>query len=186
MSSEEFQANTAIDIWIEHLGHLRADTDRLAAFSLTPEAAANLMRELVHGFRRIGIAEDMKSMLKAIDYGLTVDKQAPPAAIVCAETINRFVYALGAEKMPEKDRPTIEMADGTTRMVFAPQEASDTADDLPQEQRAAAELYWTDWVYTLEALCVGNARDGDAGEINVEQNMAIGRVVGGLEAAEAA
>jgi hypothetical protein len=186
MTSEEFQANTAIDIWIEHLTQFREDTDRLAAFSMTPEAAADLVRELVHGFRRVEIAEDMKSLLKAIDYGLTVDKQAPPAAIVCAETINSFVYTLGAEKMPEKDRPSIALQDGTTRPVFAPHPASDSAFDLPQEQRAAAVEYWTDWVYTLEALFIGNAKDGETGEINIEQNIAIGRVVGGLESAEAA
>ncbi len=186
MTSEEFQANTAIDIWIEHLSQFREDTDRLAAFSLTPETAADLTRELVHGFRRIDIVKDMKNMLKSIDYGLTVDKQAPPAAIVCAETINRFVYTLGAERMSDKDRPEIQLNDGVTRKAFDARVASDTAFDLPQDQRAAAEDYWTDWVYTLEALFVGNAKDGDAGEINIEQNMAIGRVVGGLEGAEAA
>ncbi len=186
MTSEEFQANTAIDIWIEHLSQLREDTDRLSALSMTPEAAAELVRELVHGFRRIEIAEDIKSLLKSIDYGLTVDKQAPPAAIVCAEAINRFVFTLGAEKMSDKDRPVIDLGGGSTRKAFAPHTTSDTASDLPQEQRAATEAYWTDWVYTLEALFVGNAKDGDTGEINIEQNMAIGRVVGGLEGAEAA
>lgn len=186
MTSEEFQANTAIDIWIEHLTQFREDTDRLAAFSMTPETAANLTRELVHGFRRVNIANDMKVMLKSIDYGLTVDKQAPPAAIVCAETINRFVYTLGAERMSDKDRPDVALNDGASRKAFAQRDASDTAFDLPQDQRAAAEEFWTDWVYTLEALFVGNAKDGDAGEINIEQNMAIGRVVGGLEGAEAA
>lgn len=186
MTSEDFQANTAIDIWIEHLTQFREDADRLAAFSMTPETAANLTRELVHGFRRVDIVKDMKVMLKSIDYGLTVDKQAPPAAIVCAETINRFVYTLGAERMSDKDRPDVALGDGATRKAFDVRSASDTAFDLPQDQRAAAEEYWTDWVYTLEALFVGNAKDGDAGEINIEQNMAIGRVVGGLEGAEAA
>lgn len=186
MTSEDFQANTAIDIWIEHLTQFRQDADRLAAFRITPEAAADLTRELVHGFRRIDVVQDMKSLLKAIDYGLTVDKQAPPAAIVCAETINKFVYSLGAGKMSDKERPSIEMQDGTTRQVFVGHSASDTAFDLPQEQRAAAVEFWTDWVYTLEALLVGNAKDGDAGEINIEQNMAIGRVVGALDGQAAA
>lgn len=186
MTSEEFQANTAIDIWIEHLSALREDVDRLAAFSMNSEAAADLMRELVHGFRRTHVVEDMKALLKAIDYGLTVDKQAPPAAIVCAETINQFVFTLGAERLPDKDRPVIELPDGSTRLAFGARAASDTAFDLPQEQRAAAEDTWTDWVYMLEALFVGNAKDGDAGEINIEQNVAIGRVVGALETDRAA
>ncbi|MEM1076510.1 MAG: putative virulence factor [Pseudomonadota bacterium] len=181
MTSEEFQATTAIDIWLEHLGAFRTDSDRLSVFSLTEDAAANLVRELVHGFRRISVSEDMTALLKSIDYGLTVDKQAPPAAIVCAETINRFIYALGAEKMVEKDLPVIEAHDGTTRTAFSTRATSDSAFDLPQDQRATAEETWTDWVYMLEALCIGNAKDGDAGEINIEQNLAIGRIVQGLE-----
>lgn len=186
MTSEEFQANTAIDIWIEHLTQLREDADRLAALDLTPEAAADLVRELVHGFRRVRICDDMKSLLKAIDYGLTVDKQAPPAAIVCAEAINTFVYNLGAEKLDDASRPVVETAEGETHMAFAPRVHSDTAFDLPATQRAATEAFWTDWVYMLEALLVGNAKDGDAGDINIEQNIAIGKIVGALESNSAA
>ena len=181
MTSEDFQANTSIDIWIEHLTQLREDPDRLTAFDLTPEAAADLVRELVHGFRRVGISDDMNSLLKAIDYGLTVDKQAPPAAIVCAEAINTFVHSLGAEKLDAASRPVIETPDGETRAAFAPRSHSDTAFDLPETQRAATEAFWTDWVYMLEALLIGNAKDGDAGDINIEQNIAIGKVVGALE-----
>jgi hypothetical protein len=186
MTSEEFQAYTAIDIWIEQLSQLREDVDRLQAFSLTEDTAADLMRELVHGFRRTVVAEDMKALLKTIDYGLTVDKQAPPAAIVCAEAINDFVFSLGARRLDEADRPVIEMPDGKTRRAFDPRPASDTAFNLPARQRPSAEEFWTDWVYMLEALFVGNAKDGDAGEINIEQNLAIGRVIGGLDGERAA
>lgn len=181
MTSEEFQANTAIDIWIDHLTQLREDPDRLTAFDLTPEAAADLVRELVHGFRRVGISDDMIDHLKAIDYGLTVDKQAPPAAIVCAEAINSFVHSLGVEKLDDASRPVIEMTDGETLKAFAPHAHSDTAFDLPETQRAATEEFWTDWVYMLETLLIGNAKDTDAGDINIEQNIAIGKVVGALE-----
>ena len=186
MTSEEFQANMAIDIWIEQLSQLREDVERLQAFSLTEETAADLMRELVHGFRRTDVAEDMKALLKTMDYGLTVDKQAPPAAIVCAETINDFVFSLGAHRLDAADRPLIEMSDGTTRRAFDPHPTSDTAFDLPAKQRPAAEEFWTDWVYMLETLFVANAKDGDAGQINIEQNMAIGRVIGGLDGERAA
>ncbi len=181
MTSENFQANMAVDIWIEHLSQLREDVERLSAFSLTPEAAADLMRELVHGFRRIAVSDDMKGLLKSIDYGLTVDKQAPPAAIVCAEAINSFIYTLGAEKLETAARPVIDGPDGERRVVFEPRAYSDTAFDLPETQRAATEAFWTDWVYMLETLLVENAKDGDAGSINIEQNIAIGKVVGALE-----
>ena len=180
MSSEDFQAHMAIDLWIEHLDGLRADDDRLSTLSLTPDAAAELTRELVHGFWRTEVAGEMKSLLRSIDYGLTVDKQAPPAAIVCAETINAFVYSLGASRMPEAERPLVENGEGATRRAFAPRTASDTAFDLPTQQRRAAEEHWTDWVFMLEALFVANAKDTEAGTVNIEQNLALGRVVKGL------
>lgn len=186
MSSEDFQAHMAIDIWIEHLGGLRSDDERLSALSLSAEAAADLVRELVHGFWRTEVASDMKSLLRSIDYGLTVDKQAPPAAIVCAETINDFVYSLGANRIPEAERPRIDLGDGLERRAFAPRAASDTALDLPAQQRPAAEDHWTDWVYMLEALFVGNAKDTETGAVNIEQNIALGRVVQGLSRGEAA
>jgi hypothetical protein len=180
MTSEAFQANTAIDIWIEHMMQLRANPERLAAFHFTADAAADLMRELVHGFQRTAVAEDMKSLLKSIDYGMTVDKQAPPASIVCAETINSFVFDLGAGKLPASERPVIKLSDGTSRVAFQERDGSDTAFDLPEVQRAVTEDYWTDWVYMLEALLIGNAKDGETGAINTEQNIAMGRIVDAL------
>jgi hypothetical protein len=180
MTSEAFQANTAIDIWIEHMMQLRANPERLAAFHFTADAAADLMRELVHGFQRTAVAEDMKSLLKSIDYGMTVDKQAPPASIVCAETINSFVFDLGAGKLPASERPVIKLSDGTSRVAFEERDGSDTAFDLPEVQRAVTEDYWTDWVYMLEALLIGNAKDGETGAINTEQNIAMGRIVDAL------
>ena len=71
-------------------------------------------------------------------------------------------------------------------MAVAPRVHSETAFDLPATQRAATEAFWTDWVYMLEALLVVNAKDGDAGDINIEQNIAIGKIVGALESNSAA
>ncbi|MEM1351869.1 MAG: virulence factor SrfC family protein, partial [Pseudomonadota bacterium] len=181
MTSEMFQANTAADIWIERLAQFREDPERLGAFSLSQEAVADLVRELVQGFQRLGLGTDMQTVLKSIDYGMTVDKQAPAAALVCAETINAFVNTLGAEQTPLASRPEIAQADGTTRRAFTQRPASDTTADLPVEQRAVYEEHWTDWVYMLEALFTENAKDSAGGATNVEQNTALGEVVLALE-----
>lgn len=182
MTPEAFQATTAVDVWIESLNLLRDDEERLAAFQLEPENATDLVNEMIHGFRRVGGYEHVIRDLKSISYGLTVDKQAPPAAIVCSERINNFVTTLGARDVPESERPVIDLGDGTTREVFAPLNGADSADTLPVEQRAAAADTWTDWVFSLDALFVGNAKDGDAGTVNIEQNLKIGEVVSGLKA----
>uniref|UniRef100_UPI00399C3BB9 virulence factor SrfC family protein n=1 Tax=Roseovarius halophilus (ex Wu et al. 2025) TaxID=3376060 RepID=UPI00399C3BB9 len=185
MSPEEFQAGTAVDIWVEQLNDLRDDAERLRAFNLTPAAASDLISEMIHGLRRLDVIGDMRARLKAIDYGMTVDKQAPPAAIVCAECINRFVHTLGADRLAEGDRPAVALPEGGERPVFAPRPEADSAMTLPADPRPSAEETWTDWVYALDTLFTGNARDTDAGEINIEQNLALGRVLGGLEGRDA-
>jgi hypothetical protein len=181
MSAEAFQAGTAVDIWIEALGELRQDIALLQAFSLSQTAAGDLTSEMIHGLRRMRVMEDMHERLRAIDYGMTVDKQAPPAAIVCAECINGFVFTLGADRLPDGERPVVELGDGGQRPVFAPRPEVDTAMTLPAEPRPTAEETWSDWVYALDVLFTGNARDTGTGEINIEQNLKLGRVLRGLE-----
>lgn len=188
MTAEQFQASTAVDVWIEGLKRFREDEAGLAVFGLDAGAAADLAGELVHGLRRTGVPARMAGGLKAISYGLTVDKQAPPAAIVCCEEINRFVTSLAARDMPADERPRIDDGMGGTRLAFAERPGHDSADALPAEPRASAEETWTDWVYSLEALFVGNARDngGGGGPVNVAQNLKLGAVLGGLAAGSGA
>lgn len=180
MVPEEFQANTAIDIWVERLTEFREDESLLSSLSLSSATANDLVNELIYGLRRTDVPGDIMRQLKAIDYGLTVDKQAAPAAIVCSEAINSFIQTLGTAKLSANERPVVELADGTLRPVFSDRPTSDNAFDLPAEQRAAAQETWTDWVYTLEALFIGNAKDTDAGEINIDQNLALGKILSGL------
>ena len=180
MSPEAFQADTAVDVWIEGLSRLKDDEHQLAVFQLTQENAAALISEMVHGFQRLQCRDLMLSDLRKVGFGLTVDKQAPPAAIVCSERINDFVTTLGASYMSDSERPEIPLPDGSVRQAFEARTTSDTADDLPAVARAAHTELWTDWVFTLESLFVGNAQDGESGAINVEQNMRIGQIVNGL------
>ncbi|MEM6824596.1 MAG: virulence factor SrfC family protein, partial [Pseudomonadota bacterium] len=86
----------------------------------------------------------------------------------------------GAHYMDDQQRPEIPLPDGSTRRVFDRGEGADTADTLPAQSRATHTELWTDWVFTLEALFVGNAMDSDAGAINIEQNLRIGQIVNGL------
>ena len=190
MTSEQFQAGTAIDVWVEGLRRFREDEAGLGVYGLDAATASDLTSELIHGLRRTGVPARIMAALKAISYGLTLDKQAPPAAILCCEEINRFVTTLGAAEMPPTERPTIPGAAGSgaagDRLAFAPRPGFDSADTLPAEPRPSAEESWTDWVYTLEALFVGNAKDAaGGGALNIEQNARLGRVLAALGAEEA-
>ena len=180
MTPESFQADTAIAVWVEKLNRFREDEDRLAIFHLNPDSAADLVNEMVHGFSRVHVRDRIMETLRGISYGLTVDKQAPSAAIVCSERINDFVTMLGARDREDGQRLMIDLGDGHAREAFAPRRGADSADTLPQDPRPSSAEAWTDWVFALDALFVDNAKDGEGGTVNIEQNLRLGSVLGEL------
>lgn len=180
MTLEQFQADTALEIWIDAMKAFRDDVARREAYGLGLDTSGNLVTELIHAARRTGLSAKTAAELEEVNFGLTVEKQAQPASILGAEAINRFVTTLGMTELPESQRPTVQTADGKTRAIFAPQAPSDTVDDLPPQPRAMAEEVWTDWVFALEALFVANAKDGLGGQINVDQNLRLGRILSDL------
>ncbi len=182
MSIEAFQAEGAIEVWMDRLNALRSDVATLRSFGLTQAAASDLVSELSHALRRTGVPEQMRRQLGTLSFGLTVDKQAPAAAIVCAERINTYVNGLGYLSVPEQDRPKADHADGP-RPVFAATHAHDSIDTLPAWPRPVAEEKWTDWMFALEAMFIANAMDSGGGSVNVVQNGRIGRVLSALGAA---
>ncbi|OLS45231.1 hypothetical protein BV509_13365, partial [Rhodovulum sulfidophilum] len=128
MTAETFQAESAVEVWIEGLKRFREDVETVGHFGLSPGSVATLSAELTHALRRIGVVDRARAQLKAMAFGLTVDKQAEPAAIVCAEHINRFVSVLGTDALPEAQRARVELPEGGSRPVFAPRPGADDAD----------------------------------------------------------
>lgn len=186
MTAEAFQAQTAVDVWIEEMRAFQDDRDLAETFGFAGATMSSLVGELIHGLRRTGVVDAMMADLRAISFGHTVDKQANPASIVCAERINGFVTRLGTDRLPLAERPKVTLPDGTTRPVFAGHAPSDSAADLPAVPRPVAEETWTDWVYALEALFVENASDSSAGKVDAARNLALGRILSGLRARGAA
>jgi hypothetical protein len=180
MTAEAFQAETAAEVWIDGLKAFQDSPDLLARTGFDEVAANHLVGELIHGLRRTGVLDRLMAQLRAIGFGQTMDRQALPASVVCAETINRFVATLGTDRLPPEARPAVALADGTTRPVFAERAAADTADGLSETPRPLAAEVWTDWVHALEALFVDNARDGLGARVDVAQNLRLGRILAGL------
>ncbi|MEO0344463.1 MAG: virulence factor SrfC family protein [Pseudomonadota bacterium] len=181
MTPEAFQADTALDVWMEGLERFRDDHDMLDVFQISETQAASLVAGLIHGLKRTEVRDDMMKELKSIAFGMTVDMQAPPAAVVCAERINDFVSTLGVRKLGDAEAVKIPLADGSERRAFEERKATDDIMRLPAEQRMVAAELWTDWVFALEALFVANAKDGESGSVNIEQNMKLGQVLSGLK-----
>ena len=180
MTPEMFQASTAVSVWVEVLNRLREDEERLAIFQLTPEKAGDLVNEMIHGLSRTHVQDNIMEILRRITYGLTVDKQAPSAAIVCSERINTFVTTLGARNMLNGEGLVIDLDNGESRKAFERRMGSDSAENLPETPRASATDTWTDWVFALDSMFVENAKDGDSGSVNIEQNIKLGGVLSDL------
>jgi len=180
MTLEQFQAETAIETWIDALKSFRDDAARRRAYGLGDSTTADLVTELIHAARRTGLGRNTALALEAINFGLSVEKQAQPASILGAESINGFVATLGMKDLPESERPTVQTADGGTRTIFVEHPSEDTVDTLPTPPLNVAETRWSDWVFALDAMFTANAKDGAGGEINVEQNLALGRILGAL------
>ena len=186
MTLEQFQAESALEIWIDRLKAFRDNSEQRARFGVGDTTSADLVAELIHAARRTGLGQRTAAQLEAVNFGLTVEKQALPAAILGAESINRFVADLGMSALAESERPQVVAADGTKRAIFAWRLASDTIDDLPAQPRAMAEAAWTDWVFAIDAMFAANAKDGEGGEINIDQNLALGRILSALPGGQSA
>lgn len=177
MSLETYQAETSIEVWMDGLKRFRDDLETVQRFGLAEENISSVNAELAHAIRRLGIVEAIKGQLSKTNFGLSFEKQAEPAAIVCADQINRFVADLGVSVIPENIRPKVDLGDGQKRSVFAARPSAQHAFDLPETGRTTAEDYWTDWVFSLDALYEANARDVGKGNVNRDQNMRIGKII---------
>ena len=140
----------------------------------------DLVAELIGGAQRQRLAQVIAADLAEISFGLTVDRQAHPAAMLCAERINDYVHRLGTNLMAEKERPRIQLPEGQNRALFRAHAASDLCDDLPAQPRRVAEELWTDWVFALEDLFRRNAADAEGGTVNIENNHRLGEILARL------
>ena len=180
LTMADFQAETALSLWIDALKRLRDDPRAPAVYGFEPAAMGDLVAELVHAARRLKLTEELARELTGLTFGLSAADQAAPAAILCAERINSFVSDLGAPQMPNAERPIVEDVNGVARPAFTPRPAADTADTLPAAMHDCAFDHASDWAFALEALFVANAKDGDAGTVDIEQNLALGAVLNAL------
>jgi hypothetical protein len=184
MTAEEFQAGEAMQLWRDGLRALAEDAGRVEAHCLTSQTASDLVTELLTASRRLDLTGRLVGTLARSRYGLTIDRQARSAALICAEAINRFVTTLGQDATSPEQRPRAEAADGTEHPVFQPRPAARGIDSLPAEPRATAEAFWTDWVFALDAMFRENVRAVGGQTVNEVQNDRLGSILTRTKAIE--
>lgn len=180
MTRETFQSNRALQAWAESLQRFKDDPDIEDRLGVKPDIAASLVTELLTAARRYEIERRMSESLAEIQFGLTLERQARPAAVILGETINRFVSTLGYSEVSEEKRPVIEEPEGKIP-VFKERPHAVSIDGLPQEPEAIADRYWTHWVHALFDVYRCNAQMVDGADINHEQNARIGQIIASIE-----
>lgn len=177
LTPEEFQSETALEIWHDAMADLRGNAPFLLACGMTEAQVADLTAEMRHAFRRRQVPHRMRTALNRIGFGHTLDQRAAPAAILCAEMINRFVHKLDYDQIAADLRPKVIAADASSRPIFSWPVPQDTVASLPARQLAMAKILWTDWVHAVDEMFHANARDVGGTEIDVEQNLRIGAIL---------
>lgn len=182
MTQGAFQAETALALWIDGIKRFRDDAALREAYGLGSQTASDLTAELIQAARRSGLAQSIAQDLGEIGFAMTVERQAAPAAILAAERINGFVATLGMQALPEARRPRVRAEGRPERAVFAARPLAEDLSDLPQLPRPIAQELWEDWVFALDTLVQDNAREGLGAEIDIAQNLALGRILAGIRA----
>ena len=166
---QDFQAETAMAIWMARLMEFR-DLEA-AGFEISKDNAASLSAELGLAAKSVEIHAKLVKLLMDANFGLTAERQSPAAAIICAETINRFVNFLGYDEVDEAERPKYEDQDGRFHPIFKKRPDPGSRIELPATQRLFARELWTDWVFALHDRYICNAAGTDFSKVNTKQNV---------------
>jgi hypothetical protein len=183
MTREAFQAEAAMQTWIEALNDLARRPDLYAYFGIPAEAADDLTGEMIAAARRFGIQRELAEDIAKLNFALQTSAQSAPVATVAGARINRFVARLGVDWLPAERRPKVQYEDGSELPVFQPRLARFDAADLPEAETNAAPGYLTDWLFSLYQMFEDNAKSTEGASINVEQNSRLGGILRGIEGA---
>ena len=185
MTREAFQAETAMQTWVETLHDFARRPDLYASFGIAPETADDLVAELIAASRRFGVQRKLAEELAKLNFALRAEAQSGPVATIAGERINHFVARLGVDALPEKNRPKVQFEDGSEAPVFQPKPLRFGADDLPEQETNEAASFLTDWLFSLYQLFEDNAKSTESASINIEQNSRLGTILRGIDGAAA-
>lgn len=191
MSRAEFQTQVVIKSWVERLEALKRDRSLEKRYGLDNDAMSDLAGELISASRRHDLHAKTRAALEAVQFGLTLEGQARPAALVACELVNRFVSTFGLDDVPMNKRPTIDVdaLDGQSESVpvFCQVPVRASVEDLPETPRSTLEETFQHWAFALDHGFTQNASFVAGGQVNDKQNRALGAILRKLQnATEAA
>ncbi len=182
MTMEAFQAERALTTWINGLHDLVVRPEWRRRFNLTEKTASDLVSELIEAARRLSLHDDIVSALGMWNFSLHADRRAAPAAAIAADTVNSFVARLGMDRLPQDQRPQVELEGSGVRPVFREQPSRDNVTTFSFASDTGAEERFVDWSHAVFRIFEDNARSMGGEIVDMEQNVALGDILGGLEA----
>lgn len=185
VTREAFQAERAVQTWIDTMHEFVESRDRSSLFGMSPSTARALVTELIGASRRLGLRRLIEGRLPDWNFALSNDELSGPVSVISAEQINGFVARSGIDNLPPDKRPQVEYDDGHSCPAFQPRVARFDIDSWPAEPMNEAETHWGHWITALYALIEDNAFDTAGPDFDQQQNAQLGRILNGLADATA-
>jgi hypothetical protein len=180
---EELLADASLKHWMQRLHKTPANARLCHRLHLEANMLAELTAELIAGAKRRALAVQVAAAVRRFTYIERTNPAKP--ALLAATLINRFVARLGYDQDPPEQRPKVE--DGEqSRPVFAPRPIAHDARALGPEPTPYTDTFITDWAFAFVQLVRDNATDNQGQNVDLEQNLRIGKLIEGLRGIDAA
>ena len=168
-------ADLAIEEWIRTVQSLVEDPATETIFNLPRDQATTLASELGRAARRLKLRLEIAETLRSkANFQQSSAGAAEKPVLVMEQTINRFVYMLGFDRIPAAKRP--QTADGAWR-IFAPRPPVVGLPPLGPTQAPYEETFLIDWMTALGQTFKDNVSDLASGAIDLKANETLGALL---------
>ena len=174
----ERYAAAVMEGWIDEMRQTAADEALLRRLQVGGGALSTLVTELAQAAERLQLGQAIRERLRQAQ---GVPKQPRHAmsggALAAGEAINRFVAALGFDRVAPEQRPKAMDGAGRERPIFTRAVAKGEVPTLPAEPQRYDDQIAVDWMAGFLKLVEENAATLEGAQLDIEQNARLGRLL---------
>ena len=175
-------AEQVVATWIEDMRSFSENQAGLQRLQISPAAMGNIVSELSEGERRLKIGGRVASRVREMNEYRQTPKQAKwKSAMVAAVELNRFINDLGFGDVPLDKRPTVGRSEESRRPIFAPRQPFSGLPPLGDSPADVDRTFAQDWMAAFIKFVEDNAVGEDGQQVNDEQNIALGALIGRIK-----
>lgn len=181
-SSTRF-AQSVMREWIEYLRNIPSQTNLLAFFGLSKEAAEMLCDELITGATRLDLQNKLVSALSGVEQVGTKREKLADRQVIAAKTLlGDFVAWLGYIDIPIAQRPESRIQAGRKLFEHVMPVPKGKLPNIGSEAFDHTRIYMADWLVGFAQMVMDNAGHDGGREIRPEQNAELGTLINHLKA----